>query len=86
MLAVTPNRLYAFKLGVGRSYKLGDEVAVWERPGLRIGTDRSGSMTALTIESPAEGEKATLVGISVKDDPVSQEVIGALQDGAPASA
>jgi hypothetical protein len=86
MLAVTPNRLYAFKLSVGRSYKLGDEVAVWERPALKIGADRSGGMTALTIESPAEGEKASLVGISVKDDPVSQEVIGALQGGAPASA
>jgi len=85
MLAVTPSRLYAFKLNVGRSYKLGDEVAVWERPALRIGTDRSSGMTALTIESPTEGEKATLVGISVKDDPVSQEVIGVLQDGAPAS-
>lgn len=84
MLAVTPNRLYAFKLSVGRDYKLGDEVAVWERPALRISTDRSGGMTALTIESPAEGEKATLVGISVKDDPVSQEVMGAL-GSAPAS-
>jgi hypothetical protein len=86
MLAVTPNKLYAFKLNVGRDYKLGDEVAVWERPALKISTDRSGSMTALTIESTAEGEKATLVGISVKDDPVSQEVIGVLQDGAPANA
>jgi hypothetical protein len=86
MLAVTPNRVYAFKLNVGRSYKLGDEVAVWERPALRISTDRTSGMTALTIESPAEGEKATLVGISVKDDPVSQEVIGALQGGAPANA
>ncbi len=86
MLAVTPNRLYAFKLSVGRSYKLGDEVAVWERPALTIGADRSGGMTALTIDSPAEGEKANLVGISVKDDPVSQEVIGALQGGAPTSA
>jgi len=86
MLAVTPNRLYAFKLNVGRSYKLGDEVAAWERPALRIGTDRSGGMTALTIESPAEGEKATLVGISVKDDVVSQEVMDALQGAAPAGA
>jgi hypothetical protein len=85
MLAVTPNKLYAFKLSVGRGYKLGDEVATWERPGIRIGTDRSSGMTALTIESPAEGEKATLVGISVKDDPVSQEVIGALQGAAPAA-
>ena len=86
MLAVTPSRLYAFKLSVGRDYKLGDEVAVWERPGLRIGTDSSGGMTALTIGSPAEGEKATLVGISVKDDPVSQELMGVLQGNPAASA
>lgn len=87
MLAVTPSRLYAFKLGLGRDYKLGDEVAVWERPALRVSTDRSGGgMTALTIESPAEGEKATLVGISVKDDPVSQELMGVLQGAASASA
>jgi hypothetical protein len=80
MLAVTPEKLYAFKLSVGRSYKLGDEVGLWERAGLKIGADASGGMTALSIESPASGEKATLVGISVKDDPVSQELIGVLQD------
>jgi len=79
MLAVTPNRLYAFKLRVGRDYKLGEEVAVWERAGLKIGADSSGGMTALTIEAPVEGEKATLVGIGVKDDPVSQDLIGVLQ-------
>lgn len=87
VLAVTPNRLYAFKLGFrGRDYKLGDEVGVWERSALKIAADRGGSMTSLTIESPAEGEKATLVGIGVKDDPVSQELIDVLQGGAPASA
>lgn len=84
MLAVTPEKLYAFKLSVGRSYKLGDEVGRWERAGLKIGADASGGMTALTIESPATGEKATLVGISVKDDPVSQELIGVLQGMAAA--
>jgi hypothetical protein len=86
MLAVTPNRLYAFKLRVGRDYKLGDEVAVWERAGLKIGTEQAGGMTALTIESPAEGEKATLVGIGVKDDQVSQDLIGVLQGGEAARA
>jgi hypothetical protein len=86
MLAVTPEKLYAFKLKVGRDYKLGDEVAVWDRGGLQISTDRSGGMTALTIESPAEGEKATLVGVSVKDDPVSQELMAVLQGSAPGSA
>lgn len=85
MLAVTPERLYAFKLRVGRDYKLGDEVAVWDRGGLQVGTDRSGGMTALTIESPAEGEKVTLVGISVKDDPVSQDLMSVLQGAAPAA-
>jgi hypothetical protein len=84
MLAVTPEKLYAFKLNVGRSYKLGDEVGLWERAGLKISTDASGGMTSLTIESPASGEKATLVGISVKDDLVSQELIGVLQGAAAA--
>lgn len=81
MLAVTPNRLYAFKLGFrGRDHKLGDEVGSWERQGLKVSADRSGTMTSLTLESPS-GEKATLVGISVKDDPVSQELIAALTTG-----
>jgi hypothetical protein len=83
MIAVTPAKVYAYKLKVGRDYKLGDEVAVWDRGGIVAGTDRSGGMTALTIESPSEGEKVTLVGISVKDDPVSQELMGVLQ-GNPA--
>ncbi|HEU4707674.1 MAG TPA: hypothetical protein VFS64_10845 [Solirubrobacterales bacterium] len=80
MLAVTPNRLHAFKLGFrGREHKLGDEVGSWDRAGLKATADRSGAMTSLTLESP-DGEKATLVGISVKDDPVSQELIAALTD------
>lgn len=78
MLAVTPNRVRAFKLGFrGRDHKLGDEVATWDREGLKASADRSGTMTALTLET-SEGEKATLVGISVKDDPVSQELIATL--------
>ena len=43
-------------------------------------------MTALTIESPAEGEKATLVGVGVKDDPVSREMIGMLAGTATSGA
>jgi hypothetical protein len=86
MLAVTPERLYAFKLKVGREYKLGDEVAAWDRGALRVSTDSSGGMTALTIESPAEGEKVTLVGISVKDDPVSQSLMEVLRETAPPTA
>ena len=87
MLAVTPERVYAFKLGFkGRDYNVKDEVAVWERAGLRTSTEVKSGMTALTIESPAEGEKATLVGVGVKDDPISQELIGVRQGEAPAGA
>jgi hypothetical protein len=85
LLAATPDKLYAFKLGFkGRDYKLGDEVGVWERAGLDVSSERKSGMTALTISSPAEGEKVTLVGIGVKDDPISQEVIATLQGQAPA--
>jgi hypothetical protein len=82
MLAVTPQRIYAFKLGFrGRDVQVKDEVAVWERPAVRATADRAGTMTALTIESPSEGERATLVGIGVKDDPISQNLIAVLEDG-----
>jgi hypothetical protein len=59
---------------------------MWDRDGLRISIDQRSGMTALTIESPSEGEKATLVGIGVKDDPLSQELIGMLQGVAPGDA
>jgi hypothetical protein len=86
MLVATPAKLYAFKLGFkGRDYKLGDEVGVWERAGLNVSTEQKTGMTALTIESPAEGEKVTLVGIGVKDDPISQELIATLQGQAPSA-
>jgi len=86
VLALTRDKLYAFNLGFkGRDYKLKGEAAVWERAGLKISSEQKSGMTALTIESPAEGEKATLVGIGVKDDPISQEMIAALQGTAPAA-
>jgi hypothetical protein len=86
LLAVTPNRIHAFKLKVrGRDFKVEDEVAAWERDGVKISTGRGGGMTTLTIESP-EGGKATLVAIGVKDDPVSQDLVGLLEGTAPATA
>jgi len=86
MLAVTPNRIYAFKLVLrGRNHKLGDQVGVWERAGVRASADRGGGMTSLTIEA-ADGAKATLVGIGVKDDPVSLETIDLLTGAAQGDA
>jgi hypothetical protein len=86
MLAVTPNKLHAFNVSIrGSSFKIKEEAAVWDRPAIKVSTDRSGGMTALTIESPGEGEKATLVGAGIKDDPISQELMGVLQGAAPAA-
>jgi hypothetical protein len=87
LLVTTPTKLYAFNFGFkGRDYKIKDEAAVWERAGLKFSTEVKSGMTALTIESPGEGEKATLVGIGVKDDPISQEVMDILQGTAAAGA
>lgn len=84
-LIVTPSKLHAFKYKLrGRGYTLQDEVAVWDRPGLRISTEVKMGLTMLTIESPAEGEKVTLAPGGVKDDPWTQEVIRVLKDGVTA--
>ena len=42
-------------------------------------------LTNLKIESPAEGETATMVPIGVKDDPVNLEVIDLLLQAHPAA-
>lgn len=79
ILAVTPTKLYAFSWKMkGRNYRVKDEAAVWERAGLQCSTAKAGNMTALTIASPAEGEKARLVGGGIQDDPWSLEVMSAL--------
>jgi hypothetical protein len=80
-LVVTPTKLHAFKYKMrGRGFTLKEEVAVWDRPGLRYSTEQKMGLTMLTIESPAEGEKVTLAPGGVKDDPWTQEVIRVLQN------
>jgi len=79
ILAVTPTKVHAFSWKMrGRNYRVKKEVAVWDRGGLRCSTAKAGTMTALTIESPAEGEKVRLVGGGIQDDPWSQEVMQVL--------
>lgn len=87
LVAVTPSRIRVFKLILrGRDHKIGEEVASWDRAGTRVAADRGGTMTSLTIESPTDGSKASLVGIGVRDDPVSLEVIDVLQGATPVDA
>ncbi len=74
-----------YKLKTSRQgYQADKEVARWQRSGLRISSNLKQGLTNVTIESPAEGEKVTLVPIGVKDDPVNLEVIRLLEEAHPA--
>jgi hypothetical protein len=83
MLAVTPQHLYAFDCSYEISRKRDEresgtptEVRVWDIGGIRCSSQRSGTMTTLTID---DGEDtATLTGGSAGDDPWSQDVMRAL--------
>jgi hypothetical protein len=90
LLVATPTKVHAFKVKPkGRGWNVGDEVAVWDRAGLRASTQPKMGLTMLTVESPTEGEKVTIAPIGVKDDPVSLEFMKVLTDGvtaAPAAA
>ena len=78
-LVVTPTKLHAFKYGFkARNYRLKNEVGVWDRAGLRISTKKKSGLTMLTIESPGEGQKATLAPGGVTDTPLTDVVIDAL--------
>jgi hypothetical protein len=86
-LAVTPTRLYALKLKPkGRGLVVKGEAAVWDRSALRISTAQKMGCTMLTIESPSEGEKATLAPAGVKDDPWTLGVIREIESGVAPSA
>ena len=86
LLALTPDNLYAFKMKAGRKgYTAEKEVARWQRAGLRVSSSQKMGLTNLTIESPAEGEKVTIVPIGVKDDAVNLEFIGLLEQAHPAA-
>jgi hypothetical protein len=80
-LVVTPTKVHAFKYRIkGRDYALKEEAAVWDRAGLKVSTQPKMGLTMLTIESAAEGEKATLAPGGVKDTPLTDDVINALKD------
>ncbi len=64
ILAVTEDKVRAFKMkGFGPSFKPKEEVAVWDRSGLKASFEVKGKLTKktqVTLESPAEGEKVTV--------------------------
>lgn len=83
---VTPTKVHVYKATIkGRGFRAGDEVAVWDRAGIRASTEPKSGVTMLTVESPGEGEKVTLAPVGVRDDPVSLELMQVLKGGATAT-
>jgi hypothetical protein len=81
LFVATPTKLHAYKARIkGRGFRIGDEVAVWDRAGLRAGTEQKAGLTMLTIESPGSGESATMASVGIKDDPVSLELMRVLTE------
>jgi hypothetical protein len=79
LLAVTPERLYAFKYKQGRGgAKIKEEAACWDRVGLTAGTERLQTTTRLTLEWP-DGEKIVCDQEGLGDNPWADDVIRELQ-------
>ena len=75
MLAVTPDKLYAFKYKSGRSgVTIKEESASWDRTGLKVGTERLQTTTRLTLEFP-DGQKIVCDQEGLVDNPWADDVI-----------
>jgi hypothetical protein len=78
VLAVTPDKLYAFKYKSGRSgITIKDEAACWDRTGLKVGTDQRQTTTRLTLEFP-DGEKVVCDQEGIGQNPWADDVIAEL--------
>jgi hypothetical protein len=79
LLAVTPERLYAFKYKQGRNgANIKEESASWERSGIKASTERLQTTTRLTLEFP-DGEKIVCDQEGLGDNPWGDDVIRELQ-------
>jgi hypothetical protein len=79
LLAVTPTRLHAFKYKMKRSSpEAKDEVASWDRSGLKVGTERMQTTTRVTLEWP-DGEKIVCDQEGMGDNPWADDVVRVLQ-------
>jgi hypothetical protein len=78
LLAVTPEKLYAFKYKQGRNgANIKEEAASWDRSGIKASTERLQTTTRLTLEFP-DGEKIVCDEEGLGDNPWGDDVIRAL--------
>jgi hypothetical protein len=76
LLAVTPTKLHAFKYKMKRNgVAIKEEVGVWDRFGLEVGTERLQTTTRVSLEWPADGEKVVCDEDGMGDNPWADDVI-----------
>ena len=79
VLAVTPDKLYAFKYKSGRNgITVKEEAASWDRADLKVETDRRQTTTRVTLEWP-DGERIVCDQEGLGDNPWADDVIRELQ-------
>ena len=79
LLAVTPKGLHAFKYKMKRKGpEAKEEVAAWDRSGLKAGTERMQTTTRVTLEWP-DGEQIVCDQDGMGDNPWADDVVRELQ-------
>ncbi len=79
LLAVTPNGLHAFKYKMKRKGpEAKEEVAAWDRSGLKAGTERMQTTTRVTLEWP-DGDTIVCDQDGMGDNPWADDVVRELQ-------
>jgi len=79
VLAVTPDKLYAFKYKSGRNgITVKEEAACWDRSGLKVSTDQRQTTTRVTLEL-ADGQKIVCDQEGLGDNPWADDVVRELQ-------
>ena len=87
LLAVTPTKLHAFKWKQKRSgVDVKEEVGVWDRAGLEVGTEKVATTTRVRLEWPASRYKIVCDEDGLGDNPWADDVVRALQTGPAAVA
>ena len=78
IVAVTPTRVHAFKCTIAyNKIKVRQELAVWNRAGLRVSAEETAINTKVIIEAPAENARLVC---STGKDALSQSVVYAMQE------
>jgi len=80
LLAVTPTAIHAFKFKTKRNgVEVKEAVAVWDREGLEVGTERLTTTTRLRLEW-ADGQTVVCDADGMGDNPWADDVIRELQN------